>query len=190
MDTNSPYQDDLRDIEHLLSGWRPDTEGLSREAMLFAAGVATGRVERGRLLWPSLCTVLAVSVVVLGVWGINERTDRQLLISRLHEYTPPLSSTSPNALVAAPHLPSATSTDSYLNLRRQFERDPGKWLALRDSSGPACSGLLRPNRRSSGLPRLKPCSTDDSRLTNSCSPSTRSNPCSDCAYTPCSSLRS
>ena len=67
MDTNSPYQDDLSDIERLLSGWRPDTEGLSREAMLFAAGVATGRAGRGLLLWPALCAVLAVSAAVLGV---------------------------------------------------------------------------------------------------------------------------
>jgi hypothetical protein len=144
MDTNSPHEDDLIGIERLLSGWRPNADGLSHDAMLFAAGVATGRVERGRLLWPSLCTVLAVSVAVLGAWGINEHADRQLLISRLHEYTPPVSATSTNALVAAPHLPSATSTNSYLNLRRQFERDPGRWLALRDSSGPVPLGPAPP----------------------------------------------
>ncbi len=144
MDTNSPYQDDLSDIERLLSAWRPDTEGLSREAMLFAAGVATGRAGRGRLLWPALCAVLAVSAAVLGGWGINERADRQMLISRLHEHPQPIGTAATNALVAAPHLPAATSTNSYLNLRRQFERDPGRWLAWQDSSGPALLGPAPP----------------------------------------------
>jgi hypothetical protein len=144
MDTNSPHEDDLIGIERVLSGWRPNAEGLSHDAMLFAAGVATGRAGRGRLLWPSLCSALAVSAAVLGAWGINERVDRQLLISRLHEDTPPLSSTSTNALVAAPHPPTAISTDSYFNLRRQFEQDPRRWLALRASSGPMPLGPAPP----------------------------------------------
>ena len=60
MDSHSPNPDDLSEIERRLSVWRPNAEGLNRDAMLYAAGLAAGKAERGRLLWPALCGFLAV----------------------------------------------------------------------------------------------------------------------------------
>jgi hypothetical protein len=144
MDPHSPNSDDLSEIERRLSVWRPNAEGLNREAMLYAAGLAAGKAGRGRLLWPALCSLLAVIAVALGAWGFNERSECQFLIGRLHERTPPSAATPTNALVAAPQSASATSPDSYLNLRRQLEQDPGRWLASRESTAPTALGPAPP----------------------------------------------
>jgi hypothetical protein len=144
MDPHSPNPDDLSEIERRLSVWRPSAEGLNRDAMLYAAGLAAGKAGRGRLLWPTLCSLLAVFAAALGAWGLNERAECRFLVSRLHERTPSSAASPTNALVAAPHSAFVASPDSYLNLRRQLEQDPGRWLASRDSTGPAAIGPAPP----------------------------------------------
>lgn len=144
MDSHSPNPDDLSEIERRLSVWRPSAEGLNRDAMLYAAGLGAGKAGRGRRLWPALCSLLAVFAAAVGVWGLNERAERQFLIGRLHEHSPSSAASPMNALVAAPQSASATSPDSYLNLRRQLEQDPGRWLASRESTGPTALGPAPP----------------------------------------------
>jgi hypothetical protein len=144
MDPHSPNPDDLSEIERRLSVWRPNAEGLNREAMLYAAGLAAAKPGRGRLLWPALCSLLAVIAVSLGAWGLNERAERQFLIGRLHEGTPPAAASPTNALAVAPHSAFVASPDGYLNLRRQLEQDPGRWLASRESTGPMAIGPAPP----------------------------------------------
>lgn len=144
MDPHSPNPDDLSRIERRLSVWRPSAEGLNRDAMLYAAGLAAGKTGRGRLLWPALCSLLAVVAAAIGAWGLNERAERQFLIGLLHERTAPAAATPTNALVAAPHSASVASPDSYLNLRRQLEQDPGRWLASREFTGPTAIGPAPP----------------------------------------------
>jgi hypothetical protein len=144
MDTHSPDQDDLSRVERLLSGWRPDETGLNRDAMLFAAGLAAGKEGRGRLLWPGLCSLLVVSTAALGIWGLGERAERQILVSRLHEHAQPTGLAPTNSFAVATHLSFRLSPDGYLNLRRRMEQDPSRWLASRESTGTAPPGPAPP----------------------------------------------
>jgi hypothetical protein len=135
MDTHSPDQDDLSRVEHLLTGWRPDAAGLNRDAMLFGAGLATGKERRGPLLWPALCSLLVVSTAALGIWGLGERAERQILVSRLHERAQPTGLAPTNSFAVATHLSFRLSPNGYFNLRRRMEQDPSRWLASRESTG-------------------------------------------------------
>jgi hypothetical protein len=134
MDTHSNQQDDLSDLERRLSGWRPEVEGLSDQAVLFAAGIAAGRAGRSRIIWPGLCGLLAVLAAGLGAWGFNERAERQFLISQLPERAPVTSST-PASTDIYPSESSTPAPDGYFNLRRQMEQDPGRWLASNEAVG-------------------------------------------------------
>jgi hypothetical protein len=147
MDANSQRQDDLTDIERRLSAWRPNTEGLSREAMLFAAGVADGSLRRGRWLWPTLCAGLAVTTVALGTWVYSEHSELQLLLSRIQRVDErPLHSSAPSidAPATAREFATLTSSNSYFNLRKHFEQDPAHWLASTESTGPVPLGPAPP----------------------------------------------
>jgi hypothetical protein len=91
--------------------------------------------------------MLVVSVAVLGTWALTERAECRLLIGQLREFHEPkgaASGSSTNALVEAPHPFSGASPDSYLNLRRHLEQDPGLWLASRESTGPIEIGAAPP----------------------------------------------
>ena len=147
MDAKSNRQDDLTDIERRLSTWRPNSDGLSREAMLFAAGVADGRARRGRWLWPMLCVGLAVTTVALGTWAFGEHSELQLLLSRRErvDERPLRSSTlSIEAPAVARELAAVASSNSYFSLRKQFEQNPGHWLASWESTGPNPLGPAPP----------------------------------------------
>jgi hypothetical protein len=127
MDANTPRdEDNLSDLERRLAGWQPTAESLDADAMLFAAGRAAGRRGWGPLLWPTLCALLAVQAVGLGVWGLSERAERQALASLLHDHAP---SPVPSPAPEVPELAYAPSPDGYFNLRRQMEQDPNRWLA-------------------------------------------------------------
>jgi hypothetical protein len=135
MDTHSHNQDDLSDVERRVAGWLPDAEGLSGDAVLFAAGVAAGRVGRSRLPWPALCALFAVLAAGLGAWGLHERTERQLLDNRLLERAPAPSVPPESTVASLPESSFTPAPDSYLNLRRRAEQDPGRWLASREPAG-------------------------------------------------------
>lgn len=147
MDTNSANEDDVNDLERRLSGWRPSVEGLSREAMLFAAGLAAARSGRGRVVWPALASVLAISAAALFVWGLSERAENQLLLSQFREARRPASSPDASPIVASAgvsQLKDVTQPDSYINVRRRLEREPGLRLALGQSTGPLSIGAAPP----------------------------------------------
>ena len=161
MDSNSERQDELSDVERRLSSWRPETEGLSRDAMLFAAGLAAGRTGHGQRLWPTVCAALAIAAVAVGAWGVNERHECQLLLGRLqdhHEHAPSVSAPSNNALAVSRVTAAAASPNSYFNLRKQLEHDPGEWLASQEpiplpplGPGPPEPSILRASQYESLL---------------------------------------
>jgi len=127
--------------------WRPDTEGLNRDAVLFAAGLAAAKGQRGRLFWPAVSTAFAMAVVALGVWALNEHRDCQLLLGELqilHEREPFSSSLSTNALAAAHQTAATVSPNSYFSLRKQLEKNPSQWLASQAPIGPAPLGTGPP----------------------------------------------
>ena len=115
MDANDPRPDDLSDLERRLSAWQPS-----------AAGRASARGGRGRVLWPLASACLAVLAVVLGVGLAAERAERLELARRLPG--PPTSPVPPRvpdmgeAAAADPLAPNA-----YLHVRRELERDPDAW---------------------------------------------------------------
>lgn len=80
MDT---HPDDLNEMERRLSSWRPTSDGLDADAMLFAAGVAAGRPGAARFFWPGVSGCLALLVLVLSGWGMAERRERLILARQL-----------------------------------------------------------------------------------------------------------
>jgi hypothetical protein len=126
-----PHEDELSDIERHLAGWRPASDGLNADAMLFAAGQAAARRGRGRLLGTAFCVLLVVQSAGLGVWGLSERAGRLALATRIRERAP--SSTAPPATAVAVAVfsePSYTpSPEDYWHMRRRAEQDPVRWLA-------------------------------------------------------------
>jgi hypothetical protein len=126
METPGLPADDLNELERRLSTWQPSTAGLAPEAMLFAAGRASVRGGKARLAWPVGSACLALAVVALGVWLAAERSQRRALLAALHQRPaepaaafPPVPDEKPTTEPPAP--------DSYLNLRREWERDSGSW---------------------------------------------------------------
>ena len=83
MDAQSPRSDDMNDLERRLSGWRPSAAGLDADAVLFAAGRASVRRPRARLLWPALSGCLALLAAALGVALVQERGARLELAALL-----------------------------------------------------------------------------------------------------------
>jgi len=160
MDAGTPrHETELSEFERRLAGWRPDSEGLDADAMLFAAGLAAGRRGGGRVLWAALCVVLAVQAVGLAAWGFRERAERVALASRLHEPSP---APQVPGLLAATELPEPTYTPSpedYFHLRQRLEQDPNHWLASAAGAGTATIGppppqasILRAGQRDGPLP--------------------------------------
>src|SRR5258707_15765969 len=66
MDTNSSRPGDLNDLERRLAAWKPATEELNHEAMLFAAGRASARGGKGWIAWAVVSGCLAVTTLVRG----------------------------------------------------------------------------------------------------------------------------
>ena len=154
MDAKTPrHEDDLSDFERHLAGWQPASDGLSADAMLFAAGQAAGRRGRSQLLWPMLCALLTLQAAGLGVWGLSERAERQVLASRLSERAP-THSASPAPVVVVRESSYEPSPVDYLSTRRQMEQDPNGWLASRQPAGlqalgpsPPSPAILTPRQR-------------------------------------------
>jgi hypothetical protein len=145
MGAPSPHnQDDLSDVERRLADWRPASAGLDADAMLFAAGQATARRGRGRLLWPALCVLLAGQAAVLGAWGLSERTERLALASRLHEAAPEPNAPPATAVAVLPKSSYAPSPDDYFHLRLRTEQDLDRWLTSQAHTDPPAPGPLPP----------------------------------------------
>jgi hypothetical protein len=155
MDSNSPrHEDDLSDVANRLSSWRPTTDGLDADALLFAAGVAVGRRDRGRVVALALCGLLAILAVSLGAWGLTERAERQSLASRLRERTPNTGANPGMNDGLVPEASYASSPDDYFHLYRRLELDPIDSLASTQSTkrpsfgeSPPASKILTPRQR-------------------------------------------
>jgi hypothetical protein len=128
-------EDDMNKLERRLASWQPASVGLDADAVLFAAGRAAGR--RGRLYWAASCAVLTMLAVGLGLWGISERAERQVLASRL---APVLDTASSSDGTTLPEPSYSPSPNGYLNVRRQAEEDPGRWLASSQFEEPSPPG--------------------------------------------------
>jgi hypothetical protein len=129
MQPNIPQrEDDLNNVEQRLAGWLPAADGLSADALLYAAGLAAGR--RGRFVWPALCVVLLAQAVGLGTWGFSERAERRALASRLDERAPEPGRSPETAIVDLPAPAYTPSPNDYLQLRLRAEQDPDGWLAV------------------------------------------------------------
>lgn len=103
----------LNDLERRLTGWRPTSDGLDADAMLFAAGRASVRRSPARFSWPAIAASLAVAVGILGSRLANERLENQALLVRLTNADTPVT-----IVLQAP------TESSYLAMRRSWERDP------------------------------------------------------------------
>lgn len=153
MDAQPPTSDDMNELEKRLSGWQPSAAGLDADAVLFAAGRASVRPPRSRLVWPAVAGCLALLAVALGVALAQERGTRIELAARLQNQRPhvmpvPPSESQPDEIpVEEP--PAAAS---YLASRRALTQGLDAWVA---KAAPA-DGPLAPGR-----PILKAGSRDD-----------------------------
>jgi hypothetical protein len=134
MDAHTPRdEDDLSAVERRLTGWRPGGAGLDADAMLFAAGLATGR--RGRLFGLAVSGLLAVLAAGLGAWALTERAERQALASRLRDRTAHPKAPPKTDVPAGPASSYEPSEGDYLSMRRRMEQDPNGWPAARQPAG-------------------------------------------------------
>jgi hypothetical protein len=95
----------LTDLERRLAGWRPASDALDADAMLFAAGRASVRRSRSQFAWPAIAACLAVAVGILGMQLSAERAENQSLIAQLSNaetdaFVPSQPSATPNYLIA------------------------------------------------------------------------------------------
>ncbi|HEV3259386.1 MAG TPA: hypothetical protein VG013_21145 [Gemmataceae bacterium] len=129
MDTHAPCSDgDLNDVERRLAAWRPSADGLHSDAMLFAAGRASARADRGRFVWPVMSACTALLAAALGVWVGAERAERLALAQQIRQQPP---APAPTALASAaePQTADPPAPNSYLANLRALERDPEAWAA-------------------------------------------------------------
>jgi len=127
MDTHSSHPDDLKKSEARLADWKPAVDGLDPEAMLFAAGRASARAGKSRFVWPIACGCLALTVAALGARLTAERSERLALLREIQQKSSEASLASPSVLDEQP--PVSLGPDSYLVLRREWERQSGEWTA-------------------------------------------------------------
>src|SRR6516165_4147201 len=141
MDAHTPRnEDDVSDVERRLAGWRPGTEGLDADAMLFAAGIAAGRGGWGRMLALTLCGLLAIVALGLGAWGMSERAQRHALVSLLHERAPTTCAYRATHVAVLPPSAYEPSPEDYLSMRRRMDEDPAIWLASLEPAAPQALG--------------------------------------------------
>lgn len=132
MDAHSNHSEDLNATERRLSAWKPASEGLDADAVLFAAGRASVRLRPARFAWPALTVVMTALSVVLGLCLADERNERLALARRLRE-RPPAPAVNPSPLPAANIAPEEPlhsdelPPDSYLASRRALEKGLDAW---------------------------------------------------------------
>jgi hypothetical protein len=135
MDTNP---DDLSELERRLSAWEPAGDGLSSDAMLFAAGRAAARSGPARFVWPALAGFMTVLAVVLGAWLRTERSERLLLVQALNQQSPAPAPPSPAPVVAPSGPPTADEPGQYsfLSAHRALHQGLDDWPPSADRPEP------------------------------------------------------
>jgi hypothetical protein len=125
MDTNHP--EDLNELERRLSTWQPDSEGLDADAVLFAAGRASVRPSKVRLVWPALTACLTGLALVLGVCLKAEHAERLALVQKMRQ-PPPASAPEPAPPVEVSPSPAEDVPPSgLLAAHRALERGLDDW---------------------------------------------------------------
>jgi hypothetical protein len=144
MDTHASHSDDLTPLEARLAHLRPSTDGLSPDAMLFAAGRASVARGRTNVAWPIISACLALVAVTLGVRLGAERSERLSLLEQLQRQ--------PNELLpAAPLIADRTRSveplapDSYLALSREWYGHPDEIAVKPDVSNPKATRPVSPD---------------------------------------------
>lgn len=138
MDPNaSHHEDKLSAFERRLAEWRPDSEGLHADQMLYAAGLAAGQRGKRSMLWPTLCLCFGVVSAASLSWGFFERAEFQAMASRIHEQERNLSVAAAPALADSATSAYSPASNDYFHLRKQMEQHPGEWLASSQQINPA-----------------------------------------------------
>jgi hypothetical protein len=123
MDESSSHSDDLSNLEACLAALRPSSEGLTPDAMLFAAGRASAGRNKAGPLWPIISAGLAMVIVALIVQLGTERSERIALLDQLRHQTS-------DSLPIAPLIADETApvkpleSDSYLAMSREWYQHP------------------------------------------------------------------
>ena len=131
MDAHLP--DDLKALEQRLASWGPSRTALNSDRMLFAAGQASARPGKSRLLWPAVAIGLALLSALLGIGLARERAGRLALVRRLSTPPParsPVPSLPRSLPLVAPDDPVASAAlpvTAYLVTRRALEQGPDAW---------------------------------------------------------------
>lgn len=155
MDTHPHADGDLSELERRLGAWRPDGDGLDPAAMLFAAGQASARPGRARLVWPLLCGCLALVAASLGAWAVSERAERLALARRVQQApspTEPAPAPAPTSTPVAPSEPDAPvplvrdepPAHSYLASHRMLDKGLDAWPAAPPLAAQALPDAPRP----------------------------------------------
>jgi hypothetical protein len=134
MDINEPNSEgDLNSFERQLAEWRPDSKGLHPDRMLYTAGLAAGKRSRGRIAWPALALVLALSTALSLGWGFSERSENCELAHRIHDRSLPSVGSDRFAEAGSTYIPAA---NDYLHLRHRAEENLGDLLASSEQMPP------------------------------------------------------
>lgn len=104
----------LNDLERRLAGWRPATDGLDADAMLFAAGRASVRRGAARFAWPAVAAGLALALGISETGRNAERRHHEVAFARIAD-----APKSPEAMAS-----SDISSQNYLIVRRSLESNP------------------------------------------------------------------
>jgi hypothetical protein len=143
MDSNSAdYQDTLSSLERQLAGWRPDSQGLHTDQMLYAAGVATGKSGQRQAAWAMLCVVLTLVSAISISWGLLERSEKRALAIRVQQHDAELSHSATLALAGSASSMYTPTANDYFHLRQRAEKNPGEWLASSQHNGREHSDML------------------------------------------------
>jgi hypothetical protein len=143
MDKHSNCPEDLNEMERRLSAWRPSSDALDADTVLFAAGRASVQPGPARFVWPALSALLTALTIILGLWLVNERNERLALARRLHERptAPAINSSpapAPNAVPAESSDLEEPTADGYLASRRALEKGLDAWPSRTEvRSGPS-----------------------------------------------------
>jgi hypothetical protein len=126
MDTNH-RPEDLKELERRLSAWQPAGEGLDADAVLFAAGRASARPSKARLVWPALTVCLAGLAIVLGACLKTEHAERLALLRQMRQPIPAPPSPPASASPTEPAPSEDVPPSSVLAARRALEYGLDAW---------------------------------------------------------------
>jgi hypothetical protein len=121
--------DDLSELERNLAALSPANDGLSTDAMLFAAGRASVRPERRRLIWPAISAALALLAIGLGIRLVAEQRENRSLAEKLHLADQRLAAVPPSETAPESLETEGPAADSLIASHRALERGLDPWIA-------------------------------------------------------------